>query len=81
MIYILVPTFARVKETKIFLSSINQSIKHDYLTIIIDDHPQKETLKNIEQNNNLNIFGEFPYYESVIAQSTGSGSGHKLSCK
>lgn len=56
MIYILVPTFARVKETKAFLSSINQSIKHDYLAIIIDDHPQKETLKNIEQNNNLNIF-------------------------
>ncbi|RPG75825.1 MAG: glycosyltransferase family 2 protein [Euryarchaeota archaeon TMED85] len=56
MIYILVPTFARVKETKIFLSSINQSIKHDYLTIIIDDHPQKETLKSIEQNDNLNIF-------------------------
>ena len=23
-------------------------------------------------DNNLNIFGEFPYYESVIAQSTGS---------
>lgn len=55
MIYIIVPTFARVKETKKFLSSIQKSIEKEYLVLIIDDHPDKVTHKSIEQNTNIKI--------------------------
>ena len=55
MIYILVPTFARIKETKKFLNSIQQSIDKDYLIILIDDHPEKITFKSIQQNNKVKI--------------------------
>ena len=55
MIYILVPTFARVKETKIFLSSIQKIISKDYLIIIVDDHPEKVTLKSIQENDHIKI--------------------------
>ena len=51
MIYILVPTFARINETKRFLLSLNKSINQDYLAIIVDDHPEKITLKNIKQSS------------------------------
>ena len=55
MIYILVPTFARIKETKKFLDSIHKSLNKDYLIIIIDDHPEKVTFKNIEQNKHVRV--------------------------
>ncbi len=56
MIYILVPTFARIEETKKFLNSIHQSIEKDYLILIIDDHPENITFKNIQQNNQVKVF-------------------------
>ena len=55
MIFILVPTFDRVKETKFFLESLNNSIKKEYKVILIDDHPDKITFKNIQQTNNIKI--------------------------
>jgi GT2 family glycosyltransferase len=55
MIFIIVPTFARVEETKNFLSSLQRSIEKKYLVILIDDHPEKVTLKAIQQNNNINV--------------------------
>ncbi len=55
MIYILVPTFARVSQTKKFLDSLNQSIQENHRIILIDDHPEKVTLKNIQQNNKIKI--------------------------
>tara|TARA_B110000483_G_scaffold176749_1_gene209001 strand:- start:700 stop:1530 length:831 start_codon:yes stop_codon:yes gene_type:complete len=55
VIYILVPTFARIKETEKFLNSIHESIDKDYLTIIIDDHPEKVTFKSIHQNNHVKV--------------------------
>jgi GT2 family glycosyltransferase len=55
VIYILVPTFARIKETEKFLNSIHESIDKDYLTIIIDDHPEKVTFKSIQQNNHIKV--------------------------
>lgn len=55
MIYILVPTFARVEETKKFLNSLHNSIEKEYLVLIIDDHPDKVTNKNIEQKENIKI--------------------------
>lgn len=56
MIYIIVPTFARVEDTKNFLSSIQESIKKDYLVLLIDDHPEKPTFKEINQNINVKVF-------------------------
>ena len=56
MIYILLPTFGRIEETKKFLKSINNSIRKNYLVLIIDDHPKKITLKNIQQNNQIKVF-------------------------
>lgn len=55
MIYILVPTFARIKDTKKFLNSIHKSIDKDYLIIIIDDHPENVTFKSIQQNNHVKV--------------------------
>ena len=55
MIYIIVPTFARVEETKKFLNSVQNSIEKEYLLLIIDDHPDKLTYKNIEQNKRVKI--------------------------
>ena len=55
MIYILVPTYGKVQQTKNFLNSISKSIKDNYLVILIDDHPQKLTLKNFQQNLKLKI--------------------------
>tara|TARA_B100000945_G_scaffold295367_1_gene272799 strand:- start:646 stop:1497 length:852 start_codon:yes stop_codon:yes gene_type:complete len=55
VIYILVPTFERVEETKKFLHSIQQSIEKDYLILIIDDHPDKITFKSIQQNEQIKI--------------------------
>lgn len=55
MIYILVPTFARVEETKKFLQSIEHCIDNDYLILIIDDHPEKVSFNNIDQSSKLKI--------------------------
>lgn len=55
MIYILVPTFARVEETRKFLSSIQESVEKEYLVLIIDDHPDKVTYKSIEQNEKVKV--------------------------
>ena len=55
MIYILVPTFARIKDTEKFLNSIHKSIDKEYLIIIIDDHPENVTFKSIQQNNHVNV--------------------------
>lgn len=55
MIYILVPTFERVEETKSFLISLQESIKIDYLVLIIDDHPDNVMPKEIKENKNIKI--------------------------
>ncbi|MGE4444666.1 MAG: glycosyltransferase family 2 protein [Candidatus Altimarinota bacterium] len=55
MIYILVPTFGRIDETKKFLESLENSIQKEYIVIIIDDHPEKVTYKNIKVTDKLKI--------------------------
>ena len=55
MIYILVPTFARIKDTKNFLSSLHKCIDKDYLILIMDDHPDKVTFKSIQQNKHVKV--------------------------
>lgn len=55
MIYIIVPTFARTELTKCFLDSIEKSIEKDYFIIIIDDHPDNVTLKNLKEEKTLKI--------------------------
>ena len=55
MIYILVPTFARVEETKVFLSSISNSVNKNYVVLIVDDHPDKVTYKEIKENTHIKI--------------------------
>ena len=55
MIYVIVPTFARVKETKAFLISLQAAIKKDYLVLMIDDHPDKVTYKEIKENKYIKI--------------------------
>ncbi len=52
MIYIIVPTFARIEETKSFLASIEKSIKKDYLILLIDDHPENVTFRTLKNDNN-----------------------------
>ncbi len=56
MIYIVVPTFARVEETKKLLTSIQGSIKKDYLVLLIDDHPENVTFNAIEKNKYVKVF-------------------------
>ncbi len=55
MIYIIIPTYGRLEETKLFLRSISNSIDNNYLILIIDDHPEKITYKNITQNKKIRI--------------------------
>tara|TARA_B100000767_G_scaffold94853_1_gene91253 strand:- start:1958 stop:2794 length:837 start_codon:yes stop_codon:yes gene_type:complete len=55
MIYIIVPTFARVEETNKLLSSMQNRIKKEYLVLIIDDHPQKVTFNAIKNNNRVEV--------------------------
>ena len=55
MIYIIVPTFARVEETKYFLQSMEMSIEQEYLILIIDDHPDKVTAREIKESTNIRI--------------------------
>jgi GT2 family glycosyltransferase len=51
----IVPTFAKVDETKKLLDSIQNSIKKDYLVLLIDDHPEKLTFRAINQNNQIKV--------------------------
>ncbi len=51
MIYIIVPTFNRIEDTKNFLDSINRSVLNKYLVLLIDDHPSKITFNSIKKNN------------------------------
>ena len=50
------PTFARILETRKFLNSIKYNVNKDYLILIVDDHPEKVTLKNIQQNERVKVF-------------------------
>ena len=50
MIYILVPTFARLEDTKRFLNSIHKSIESPYIILLIDDHPDKLLIKSYEDD-------------------------------
>ena len=70
MIYIIVPTFARVEDTKKLLSSIQKSIEKEYLVLLIDDHPEKPTSRSIEQNNNVKVF---PSNEELWWVGSGGG--------
>tara|TARA_B100000925_G_C21993238_1_gene467734 strand:- start:1044 stop:1874 length:831 start_codon:yes stop_codon:yes gene_type:complete len=51
MIYIIVPTFDRVEDTKNFLNSIHRSVSSKYLVLLIDDHPSNITFNTIKKNN------------------------------
>jgi len=55
MIYIIVPTFAKVDQTIKFLDSIKNSVENNYLIILIDDHPKNLTFNNIQQNEFIRI--------------------------
>ena len=50
MIYIIVPTFNRIEDTKEFLDSINRSVLNKYLVLLIDDHQSKITFNSIKNN-------------------------------
>ena len=50
MIYIVVPTFAGVQETKKMLISLEKNIKKDYKVLIVDDHPENVTFSAISSN-------------------------------
>ena len=50
MIYIIVPTFAKVNQTQKFIASIDNSIRSGYLIILVDDHPENLTFNFIKQN-------------------------------
>lgn len=55
MTYILLPTFARIEETKKFIVSINNAIKNEYLILLIDDHYDNITFKSIKESKHLKI--------------------------
>jgi len=55
MIWIIVPTFARIEETKIFIKSINNVVEKEYLIILIDDHPKKITEKQFKDTKNIKV--------------------------
>ena len=55
MIYILVPTFARLEDTKRFLNSIHKSIESPYKILLIDDHPDKITYKNVDEDDEIEV--------------------------
>jgi len=55
MIYIIVPTFGRIKETKNFINAIQNLLLDSYLIVIIDDHPENITFKAIKEINNIRI--------------------------
>jgi GT2 family glycosyltransferase len=55
VIYILVPTFARLEDTKRFLNSIHKSIESPYKILLIDDHPDKITYKNVDEDDEIEV--------------------------
>lgn len=55
MIYIIVPTFGRVEDTKKFVESIKNSISKDYLIVFTDDHPEKLTYNTINRGKNIEV--------------------------
>ena len=55
MIYIIVPTFAKVNQTQKFIDSIDNSIRSGYLIILVDDHPENLTFNFIKQNKFVKI--------------------------
>lgn len=55
MIYIIVPTFGRVEDTKKFIETILNSLKEDFLIILTDDHPDKLTYEATEENEYIKI--------------------------
>jgi GT2 family glycosyltransferase len=55
MTYIIVPTFARVNETKLFIESISKAILNNYLILIIDDHPENITYNTIQESEYIRI--------------------------
>ena len=56
MVYIIVPTYGRVKETKKFIESVKCSIAcEDFQILIIDDHPEKITYKNIKERDSVKV--------------------------
>lgn len=55
MIYIIVPTFGRVEDTKKFLESISNATVKEYLVLIIDDHPMKVTFNTINESKKVKI--------------------------
>ncbi|MDA9804404.1 glycosyltransferase [Gammaproteobacteria bacterium] len=55
MIYIIVPTFAKVNQTQKFIASIDNSIRSGYLIILVDDHPENLTFNFIKQNKFVKI--------------------------
>ena len=56
MIYILLPTYARVEETKSFIESIYDSINENFMIIIIDDHPENITYRSLRKDINIKIY-------------------------
>jgi GT2 family glycosyltransferase len=55
MIYIIVPTFSKVDQTKKLINSIKKSIKNKYLVLLIDDHPKNLTFNAIDQNSYVKV--------------------------
>ena len=55
MIYIIVPTFARIDDSRKFIDSIDKSIKEDYLIILIDDHPNNITYQELKGIDKVRI--------------------------
>lgn len=56
MIYLIVPTFGRIDDTKNFLDSLHNSIQKDYLVLLIDDHPKKPTLNAFKNEKNVIVY-------------------------
>ena len=55
MIYIIVPTYGGIVDTKKFINSMKESINEEYLLILIDDHPEKITFNSIQQNTSIKV--------------------------
>jgi GT2 family glycosyltransferase len=55
MIYLIVPTFGRVNSTRDLLNSLSKSLEYEYLVLIVDDHPEKITFKDLQDFDNIKI--------------------------
>jgi GT2 family glycosyltransferase len=69
MIYLIVPTFGRVDNTKSLIKSLADSIiKKDYLTLIVDSHPDKIIFRNVSNFPHTKVLvpdGEMWWVESI----------------